>query len=419
MYVAKMHVVFRLATGALLTLCLFLYVNPKKATADFSELFASPVGSGEVCTQQDPCELRIALSTASSNGEDDILYLVAGIYEGNFDYFPEDGKSLVVKGEPGTSIEDVVLDGGGSGAVLYLNSSSEGGSVRVEGLTIQNGTESGLRVYAKDGSLDVVLSNVVVQSNMNEYRGGGIFLSPEGSADIDMEIWNSVIRYNRSPGFTEGGQGRGGGIAAISRYGNSSIDLLIVNSLIYRNQANWTGGGMEVNSWEVGDHNVARAVVINSTITGNASNMHDMSDNPGEGDGIRVYAYDGNGSDVSLDIYNSIIYNNTAINSRAAQDLQIGESGPGSTTVNAYHSDIGDVVGDQDVYNSVNLISSDPAFVDPSNDDYHLTDDSSCIDAGTNFVPTPPGLPDTDFEGDPRISGDAPDIGADETRTEN
>ena len=55
-----------------------------------------------------------------------------------------------------------------------------------------------------------------------------------------------------------------------------------------------------------------------------------------------------------------------------------------------------------------NLNNIDPLFVDP---DYHISADSPCKDAGTepDF-----GLPDYDFEGDPRICGPEPDIGADE-----
>lgn len=60
-------------------------------------------------------------------------------------------------------------------------------------------------------------------------------------------------------------------------------------------------------------------------------------------------------------------------------------------------------------------ISADPLFVDAANGDYHLQDESPCIDTGTNDEASP-----TDFEGDPRPvdgdqNGDAiTDMGADE-----
>jgi hypothetical protein len=54
-------------------------------------------------------------------------------------------------------------------------------------------------------------------------------------------------------------------------------------------------------------------------------------------------------------------------------------------------------------------ISADPLLVDPANGNFHLDTGSSCIDKGD-----PSNYPATDFEGDPRPQGSAPDIGADE-----
>lgn len=360
-------------------------------------------------------EFETALNTAAINGEDDTIYVAAGTCEGNFSYAPQDGKSLIIRSEPGTTAQDIVLDGGGADTVLRLWGSSEGGSVSIEGLTIQNGSESGLRVYCQDGSLDITLNQVVIQNNINEYMGGGISLRTCENGSANMRIWDSVIRYNQAPGNVMGRYGKGGGTYAHSDGGSSSIDLLIVNSLIYENQARATGGGIDVSASEVGDNNMSRAVVINSTITGNISNMHDTGYYPGGG--IRVYAYGGNGTIASLDLYNTIVYGNTSLSGEAGQDLCVGEDEPGDTTVNAYYSDIGDVVTDPGTYNPVNVLNADPAFVDPAfvdpaNDDYHLTAASPCTDAGTTAVPDPPGLPAADIKGNPRVLGAAPDMGA-------
>jgi hypothetical protein len=58
----------------------------------------------------------------------------------------------------------------------------------------------------------------------------------------------------------------------------------------------------------------------------------------------------------------------------------------------------------------INPLVGDPAFKDPAANDFHLKPTSAARDAGTaNFVTTT-----MDIDGDPRIIGSAPDIGADE-----
>jgi len=416
----NMHAALITATGALLVVGLSTLTPGTLSVlrADPGELFVSPGGTGTACTQVSPCVLQTALDIAKMDGEDDTIYLVPGTYEGNFAYTPGDASSLVISGEPGTTAQDVILDGGGDGTVLSLRCFGEGGSVSAKGLTIQNGSESGLRVYCRNGSIDVSLSHLVVQYNANEYRGGGIYLDPYENSSVDMEIWDSIIRYNRSPGYASGRQGRGGGIQAHSSAGNSSIDLFIINSLIYKNQANWSGGGINASASESGDNNTTRVVVINSTITGNTLTGPDTSWGPGGG--LDVVAFSGNGAMASLDLYNALVYGNTLPGDQA-NDLTIVQDHPGNATVNVYYSDVGEVftntwTGSTPSYGSINVIHADPVFVEPGGDDYHLSSDSPCIDAGTTAVPDPPGLPITDFEGDPRISDAAPDIGADEFR---
>jgi len=59
-------------------------------------------------------------------------------------------------------------------------------------------------------------------------------------------------------------------------------------------------------------------------------------------------------------------------------------------------------------------INADPLFSDPNKADYHLTWSSPCRGSGDNSAQD---LPDTDYEGDPRIYQGTVDIGADEFYT--
>jgi hypothetical protein len=134
---------------------------------------------------------------------------------------------------------------------------------------------------------------------------------------------------------------RRGGIYAHSVYGESHIELLLVNYLVYENQAEWTGGGIQLGASEVDDNNTIHATIINSTICNNWLNSY--TGIWGRGAGINIFAYEGIGAIASADIYKSIIYGNTMSGSEA-QDLCFGEDEPGNTIVNAKFCNIGDVL---------------------------------------------------------------------------
>jgi len=62
-------------------------------------------------------------------------------------------------------------------------------------------------------------------------------------------------------------------------------------------------------------------------------------------------------------------------------------------------------------YDGKGNISGSPMFVDPGCGNFHLQENSPCIDKGTGNAP---GLPDDDLDGQGRIMGGGVDIGADE-----
>ena len=66
--------------------------------------------------------------------------------------------------------------------------------------------------------------------------------------------------------------------------------------------------------------------------------------------------------------------------------------------------------GDGTILTGTVNIWGDPAFVDPDGGDYHIGPASAARDAGVDAGVT------TDIDGDPRLPGSAPDIGADEAR---
>jgi len=121
--------------------------------------------------------------------------------------------------------------------------------------------------------------------------------------------------------------------------------------------------------------------------------LFDNTANAGGNDGDDLYVNsDGNGNHIgsTVNLYNNDFSGNADFDTGQSEDLYI------TLTDNYHHA---------------GNIQQDPQFVDLENGDFHLKPSSPCIDKGTADAP---GLPETDFEGDPRIVGPAPDMGADE-----
>ncbi len=352
-------------------------------------------------------ELTEALAAAQDNGRDDTIFVAAGTYIGRFTYRALDGMSLILRAEPGATAEQVVLDGGSSGgsALRLICATSEGRRLTIQDLTLQHADVTGLKIACENGSLDVLLERLIVQHNTARTDGGGILIDVTENASVRVQVQDSIIRHNQTPG-TNGRGGRGAGVDVEVYGGNSAAELIMVNSLIYDNHGNWPGGGLQLLASGPGEENVVRALLVNTTITDNRADTWG-------GSGIDVWAQPGEGR-VTLEMYNCIVYGNPFSGEQPWHDLWVETGSADNASVSARHCDIGHVSSPTDVYEQFNSISLDPAFVDPVSDDYHLSRGSPCINAGTASVPVPPGLPAMDFEGDPRTIGPAPDIGADE-----
>ena len=122
--------------------------------------------------------------------------------------------------------------------------------------------------------------------------------------------------------------------------------------------------------------------------------------------------------------FNNIIWGNSAApgslcadscnDIRVMDDVDLDNKGA-SFTIS--HSDFSDIsfqcvspacTPDQHVDVASNL-DENPLFLSPGQDDFHLADNSNLIDKGD---PLAPGLPPEDFDGEARIQGAAPDMGA-------
>jgi outer membrane protein assembly factor BamB len=225
------------------------------------------------------------------------------------------------------------------------------------------GTVGGGGIMIKYG--DVVIDNCRIVNNQAEWRGGGIYASHY------VNVKRSVISGNISQ--------TGGGV-----YLYSGMEMS--DSIVSANYSLSDGGGL----------NADRGILIaeNCTFAGNAAG--------GTGGGLLGYLWG----------TNCIFWGNSDAGGMGLS-AQISPVEPGTpilfSCIQDEDPDDADIpFGGQDKGN----IDDDPMFVDSANGNYHLQKNSPCIDSGSPiYVPDPNS---TDIDGQPRIIGNAVDMGADE-----
>jgi hypothetical protein len=197
--------------------------------------------------------------------------------------------------------------------------------------------------------------------------GGGIRLET-----VDATVVNNVIFGNSTI------YGGGGGISCAD-----FCTPFIANNLIYANTAEY-GGGIHVDA-------CCDPTIVHNTIVWNESTME-------EGGGIYLFGSHGL-------IANNIIAENGAYTG-AGIFRSCGD--PALWHNDVWHNAGGDYEG---IAPGAGDMGCDPMFRDRWLPDLRLAPDSLCIDAGD---PDAVGGLLFDSEGDPRVVGGAPDIGADE-----
>jgi len=358
---------------------------------------------------------------ASANG--DTIIVRPGTYVENIDFA---GKAITVRSEKGPEV--TIIDGNLNGSVVTFQSGETQDS-KLIGFTITNGSGTYVEYFLGDlgGGIFIELScptilNNIIRDNQASYGGGGICCYKYSDAMIAENLitdnWalsgggilcrdysSPTIKNNRVEGNTSNSAGgiyggdreccpeicgniiiantatdKGGGLRC-----HNLSDATVVNNLIAMNSS-YIGGGIHVKYG-------SEPIIVNNTVVGNTSV---------EGGGICCDASD-------LEVTNNIIWGNVATDGPAislisGSDFTISYSNVegGQPLV---HVDSGSTI----IWGNC-MIDADPIFVMPSDNDYHLTWNSPCRDAGNDSYVIEP----EDFEGDPRIAYDRVDIGADE-----
>jgi hypothetical protein len=276
-----------------------------------------------------------------------------------------------------------VIDGGGGGRVVTLNS----GAV-LDGFTVRNG-----RVTTKDGAgikIDnATVSNCVIVGNLASSRaGGGIFA-------VSASIRNCTVTGNAAQ--------EGGGIWAFNSSladcvvsGNTGAGVTLWGSVLdHCTVSGNSGSGTTAGGVLAGDlafPGERTTMIRNCTIAGNTS--------PTGGGGVSTLP------NTKVWVLNSIVRGNASGQGAAAAEVLVAS---GTILDMRYSAVGGGWAGTGNIASDPLLANPRPASEAPTTaGDYHLLTGSPCIDRGETTVAT------QDVDGDSCPVGGGYDIGSDE-----
>jgi len=420
--------------------------NPTISYCTISDCFSPRIGGGIYCSSSESVITNCTFTDNSAAREGGAIFCRDSIpiiqnctFSGNSatsggglhndsDYYYRDAAHLTIANC--TFIGNSATNGGGGiscresrtieivDSVISHNSSPAGGGIMgLESratLTITNSTISHNTSYEShgggiwwDGS-DIRINGCTINANRAAGDGGGVYFAADGSVRRSATMKNTRICGNRAGN-------NGGGILDT----DFDLTLSFMNCIVSGNAASEAGGG--IHTLEGG----RISEMINTTIADNWAGL--------SGGGIHGGCYSN-----PVTITNSILWGNTDNSGTGllAQLWGCGAEAIAYATFNCIQDDNPDDAnipfGGDPNFN----IDDDPCFVmrgfwadandtgtpvepnDPNavwvEGDYHLLIDSPCIDAGSSAALPPAKSFSLDIDGEPRVTGQDVDMGADE-----
>jgi hypothetical protein len=304
-------------------------------------------------------QLQDALSSAASNGQDDLIKIRAGYYALGepFEYLATEPNNLFLIGgyDVGCNVADAAaattFDGQDGSGLLLLDAEGPADAsttIALVNLTWQNGIDYAF-FTSQFAPVLVSLTGAKLLIERNQFRGNS---STETACSILLE---------------------------------SSTSVTVSNSLFTGNAASAAGASPVCAN--ASDPGATYAGYFHSnTVTGNSGP-----------DQLIAYSGVKLGGAHTWSVANNILYDNSSVDLgvNAPAELRNNDIGVKYVAMGVSATSSGDV-------------SVDPGFVSGSN--FHLHSDSAIVNAGPASVPGGLGL--DDLEGNPRIVGKGVDIGA-------
>jgi len=333
-----------------------------------------------------PAELTVALAASEQGASNDEIRLRAGFYAapGNGWVIDIHRKGFTLTGSfddqnclSKTSIAaSTILDGGHTARPLTIDTSFQqnqtGGQILIGDLTIQNG-----------------LGDVV----------GGLKVSDAGPIyNGAIQIERIAFRNNEAMEYREDNSAGALLAATDGSAADGGTYLIVRNNLFDGNRAKDEAAAMLYS-----DNAIA---VNNNTFVGNQS-----FDFPGRPTRTTIGAF----SPTRTYYTNNIFWGNNPDGLAGTYDVSANSRVGGTTRVTLVDNDCESILGDAGIL--VGNFSYEPHFVNVTNRDFHLRNESGLIDAGVD-VPPRGGVGNFDLDGNLRQQGQFIDLGAYENPTD-
>lgn len=322
--------------------------------------------------------IQAAINTAQNN---DIILVSAGTYIENLSIL---NPNITLIGVDGA--ENTIIDANYNGSGLMISGLSAN-NVTVKGFTIKNGIGSSRNMHVPNGSViprqvggavlcenqaKPLLTDLIIENNFADY-GAGIFISESASPLIQ----NSLIRNNDAGYY-------GGGIWATNNYTTGSYaKTYLKNVVINNNYAGDKGSAIGANESSYID-------IFNCTIA---------YDSCAFSAGTPIWK----GNNAIFRITNSLIWNNGGTHFIYNNDATPINDTLSYTNINVV---ITTGLAGYILFTS-NIFNQNPLFFNPTQQDFHLSSNSPCLNAGTAI-----DAPTFDIEGRQRPLNGGVDIGA-------
>lgn len=323
---------------------------------------------------------------------------------------------------------------GSKGAGIYFASTS--GKIFYNAITENGYKHSGYGggIYIEGGS-ELAFSENIIEGNEAKY-GGGLYLHDARGLVIGNTVAGNTARYGGGI-YCRGGYPKCSSNTIVDNCAYGSFDggggiyctettATLMANVIARNECEnpWDslGGGIACT-------NEAHILIVNNVVLSNSAALGGgiscfMSSSPMLVNNTVVgnKGRDWAGGMFCLEDCHPVVCNSIFWGNRAPRvdEILLDTMGTDHSSLAISYSDVEG--GQSEIYVGpgssltwgAGMIDHDPLLVDPQAGDCHLRYPSPCRDAGDNAAP---GIPDTDFEGNPRIALGAADMGADEFHT--